>query len=134
MASNEQLISEIKAIDPEAKTDGLNNAQLAEMKKQLKEAADGDQETDEREAAAKADKEKADEEAAAERQEMLAEKRKKAEAKLPELKKGEHRVAKGKAVTTKKGVKAWPHGVAADDLSGGEKSFRKLLKNEVLEA
>lgn len=137
MASNSELIADIKKLDENAQTDGLNNEKLAELRKALKEKHDAGPETDEqraeREAAARKAKDEADAEAAEGRQKLLAEKRKKAASKLPELKKGEHRVAKGRAVTTKKGVKAYPAGVAASDLSGGEKAFRDLLDRDILE-
>ncbi len=107
MASNKELITSILEFKPDAVTDGLNNAQLAEMLKGLKVQAD---------AAAKA---LADAAAAAMKEE---------ESKLTEDGKGLTVVA-GKAVTTKRGILAGGETVTAQDLSGGMEAFTALFKN-----
>ena len=93
MASNVELVASIAALDESAVTDGLNNAQLTSLLKELR-AAD-----EEAAAKAKADEEsaakaKADEEAAAK-----AKADEEAAAKAKVL-----RVAPGKSITSKRGI------------------------------
>ena len=99
MASNKELIANILAINPSAVTEGLTNAQLSEMVKGLKGS----------DAAAA----QADEDAAAQ---ALA------DAEKP------YTVAKGKAITSKRGILSDGDEVRASDFAGGDEAFAALCK------
>lgn len=105
MPSNEQLIQDIKQLDERADVEGLNNEQLAALKKQLKEG-------------------KGEAEAAPALPTLPT---------LPTLKAGQKRLAPRKSVTTRRGIVSHPYGISASDLSGGEKSFQSLQKRGIVE-
>ncbi len=102
MASNNELIEQILELDADANTDGLNNKKLAELLAEIKARPA----TDEAEAAA------AEAEAPAEPD---------VEDQLPE-----YTVAKGKSLTTLRGVIDGGAAICAKDLAGGEKTLKSL--------
>ena len=107
MASNKELIKEINGFDADAKTDGLNNAQLVKMLKELKSNTTEGAEAG---AAAKAEAE--------------AEKAKKVKAAKPPFS-----VGKGKALTTKRGILGGGEEVTAEDLPGGKDALTALVES-----
>ena len=126
MPSNIELIEAIKAVNPDAATDGLSNAKLAELlkaEKELKEKADAELAKDEadrlaaEEAAAKAD---ADAKAAIESANAA-----KAAAKLAK----QPRVKAGGAITTLAGIKGEGEVISAVMLNGGADTLKALIKS-----
>jgi len=116
MASNKELIANILAISPSAVTEGLTNAQLSEMVKGLKGSDAAAAQADEDAAAqalADAAAAQADEDAAAQ---ALA------DAEKP------YTVAKGKAITSKRGILSDGDEVRASDFAGGGEAFAALCK------
>lgn len=100
MASNNELRAQILAIDPHASVDGLNNKELAAFLAEAK--APTDTVTD-----AEADAE--------------------AEAAAVDAPAGPT-IAKGKSITSKRGILAGGDSVTAGDLAGGESAFAALVK------
>lgn len=121
MASNEDLKKDILAIDANAQVDGLNNAQRADLLKKLKEDPNylkGDGDADENTEGVTYDE--AD---AAEQAEV-------ADAEPEEEKLAPYTVAKGKAITTLRGIKSDGDEIKADDLPGGKKALDGFVKSK----
>lgn len=105
MPSNKQLNEKIHALNPEADTEGLTNAQLKAMLAELEAAAEA-----------------ADSEPAADPEPPAAE-----PATVAEPAEGfAYTVADGKAITTKRGVLSEGAGVNVDDLAGGKGAASSL--------
>ena len=93
MASNKELIEKIKAINPDAETDGLKNTQLVAMLKILAPPEDAP-----------------------------------APPEAPKAK--GYVIAKGKAITSERGILSAEDGiVVAKDFNGGDETFQRLIKS-----
>lgn len=125
MPSNQELIDAIKAINPDAVTDELSNAKLADLLKAEKAAKD--------EADAKAAAEEAEALAAAEAA-AKAEAEAKAAAEAAEAAKAvakagkQHKVKTGGAITTLSCIKGEGEVVTAAMLNGGVDTLKALVK------
>ena len=125
MPSNTDLIDSIKELNAEAVTDGLSNAQLAEMlKTERAKKAEAARIAAEEEAAAQAAKEAADAEAKA-----LAAQAEADAAKVAASKTKQFRIATGKAVTSLRGILADGAIVSASDFIGGKDTLDALKKS-----
>lgn len=139
MASNKELIDQIKAINPEAQTDGLKNTELAELLKFVKESVVTQSEgvtplqvsnpthTDDEDAAAKAQAQ-AEADAAAKAQ---------AEADAAQQSNDEpteqvYVVVEGQSITSKKGVLGPGAEVKAEYFAGGEEIIESLLERGLI--
>lgn len=127
MPSNADIIKSIAEVSKEIgqdapKTEGKNNAELADILSGLKaEKKKADDAKERAELEAKAEKDAA---AAA----LLA--KKDNEAKEPEApKKPPFYVCEGKAVTTKRGIRADGAEITADDLAGGKEALDAFVKS-----
>lgn len=105
MASNAELKEKIAAIDPDADVEGLNNAQLGKLLKELKASEDPEPAADPAPAPEPA-----------------------AEPVAATSSKGGHVVAKGKAITTGRGILGGGESISVKDISGGQSAFDALVK------
>ena len=129
MPSNPDLIQSIGEVAKEngvevPETEGKTNVELAAILKELKTPELSPEEK--AEAAAKA-KAKGDEAKAAAKTKALAEARAKAEAAIPP-----YRIAKGKAVTSRKGILADGEEIKAEYLAGGKETLDTLVDRGVV--
>ena len=144
MASNKELIDQIKAINPEAQTDGLKNAELLELLKTTKESVESPtegvspvqvadvQKVAEADAAAKA---QAEADAAAKAQaEADAAAKAQAEADAAEPTEPVYVVAEGASITSKKGILGPGSEVKAQYFAhNGEEILNSLLDRGLVE-
>lgn len=98
MASNNELRAQILAIDPHASVDGLNNKELAAFLAEAKAPTD-----------------------------TVTEAEAEAEATAVDAPAGPT-IAKGKSITSKRGILTGGDSVTAGDLAGGESAFAALVK------
>lgn len=127
MASNAELSAQIKVLDPDAVTDGLNNARLTEKLAELEKLAEtptdpADETPPTTVVDAEAEKAKVEADAAKAKADAEAEKAK--EKKYP------YAVAKGKSITTKQGVIGPGDEIKAEWLPTGKDALDQLVKSK----
>ena len=110
MASNAKLTEDIKEINPEAETDGLNNAQLADLLKSLKAAKELAPDP---------------EPTPAPTPEPTP------EPEAPKAKKG-YFVAEGKSITSMRGIRVGGQPVEAKYFPDGENTIKDLVKRGMI--
>jgi len=143
MATNDELVARARELAEKAGVDfdpaGKSNRELADEVKALKAKADAADQDDKNPPEPKPDadaeaKAKAEaEEAARLEAEQKAKEQAGAEAKAKANKPKGDRVAKGKSITTKAGIKSEGAVIKASDLGGGAEAFKELKKKGFIE-
>lgn len=129
MASNAELSAQIKVLDPNAVTEGLNNARLTEKLSELEKLAEtppdsADETPPTPGVDAEAEKAKVEADAAKAKADAEAEKAKEKGKKYP------YAVAKGKSITTKQGVIGPGDEIKAEWLPMGKDALDQLVKSK----
>ena len=109
MSSNKELTEKISLLDPEAETEGLNNVGLAELLASLKTSDDKDETSDDKDETSDDKDETSDDK--------------------DETPKPPYTVAEGKALTTKRGVKADGDEIKPTDLPGGKDALEAFVES-----